>query len=479
MIGSVTRLRAWLRSRLWPLPVIIVVLAVATGLGLPRLDAHFDAGLPTPLSDLLFGGDPDAARTLLDAVASSLITVTALTFSLTVVTLQLASSQFSPRLLRTFTRDLFVQATLALFLGTFAYSLSVLRSVRSANSDSAGGGSGFVPQFSVTLAFVLALASVVMLVLFLAHLTRQIRVESMLATVRADASATALATLSTFESAGDVEGANDREAGSASARLRVDEVRWFPAEAAQDGRAAATLVGAPDSGFLTYLDERALLAAAVEHDLMIVLDAYPGCFLVEGTPIGHYRPRADTTLTDDQRRDLDRRVQDAVGTSIERTESQDLGYGLRQLTDVAVKALSPGINDPTTAIHALNHTCVLLCELAALDLDPRVVRDDEGRARVVLHRPDFGSFLDLALSQPRRYGAADPSVLARLFTLLAELAWHCQASQRPSIAQQLERLVATASAQDFDPAEVAALHELAGHVGAALTGDWTAPPARP
>lgn len=139
VIGWVGSVRDSLRAQLWPLPTVGVVVAVVAGIVLPRLDAHVDGGLPGWLNDLLFGGDPDAARTVLDAVASSLITVTSLTFSLTVVTLQLASSQFSPRLLRTFTRDLFVQATLALFLATFAYSLTVLRAVRRTGSNDAVG----------------------------------------------------------------------------------------------------------------------------------------------------------------------------------------------------------------------------------------------------------------------------------------------------------------------------------------------------
>jgi len=176
--GWLSSLRHSLRAQLWPLPALGVFAAVAAGVLFPRVDTHIDGGLPRWLDDLLFGGDPGAARALLDSVSSSLITVTSLTFSLTVVTLQLASSQFSPRLLPTFTRDLFVQATLALFLATFVYALTVLRSVHSTS----GTGAAFVPHLSVTLALVLAVLSVLALVLFLAHLARQIRVETMLRT---------------------------------------------------------------------------------------------------------------------------------------------------------------------------------------------------------------------------------------------------------------------------------------------------------
>ncbi len=178
-------LRDGFRTQLWPLPTVSVVLAIALGVGLPKLEAAHSGLVPEGLRTYLFTGGADAARTVLDAVAGSLITVTALTFSLTVVTLQLASSQFSPRLLRTFTRDLVVQATLGLFLGTFAYALTVLRTVRS----SAASRAEFVPDLSVTVAYVLAVASVVGLILFLAHLAQTIRVESMLSSVHQDASA--------------------------------------------------------------------------------------------------------------------------------------------------------------------------------------------------------------------------------------------------------------------------------------------------
>ncbi|MBJ6612920.1 DUF2254 domain-containing protein, partial [Streptomyces sp. I3(2020)] len=179
-------MRDTLRVQLWPLPTLGVTLAVVAGVGLPRLDGRIRHDMPPWLADYLFGGSADAARSVLGAIAGSLVTVTALTFSLTVVTLQLASSQFSPRLLRTFSADRYVQTTLALFLATFTYALTVLRTVRTGED----GRTGFVPQVSVSVAFLLTLASVFALVLFLSHLAREIRIETMMSSVHSAADRT-------------------------------------------------------------------------------------------------------------------------------------------------------------------------------------------------------------------------------------------------------------------------------------------------
>lgn len=425
------------RSRLWPLPVAAVALAVAAGFLLPQFDAHVDAALPSWLTVVLFGGDPDAGRSLLDAVSSSLITVTSLTFSLTVVTLQLASSQFSPRLLRTFTSDVFVQATLGLFLATFTFSLTVLRSVRN-GGDSA---SPFVPMISVTLSFVLAVASVIGLVLFLAHLARQIRVETMLRDVHQDAVATVRMV------------AGIRDGNSSPPALEVPE--------------RAELLMAGSSGFLVRVDRGDLLAAAREADAVVVITAHPGSSLIKNTPIGRaWCPRGD--LSGDAFEVLSRKVEAAVSVGYERTAVQDIGYGLRQLTDVTNKALSPGINDPTTAIYALGHISALLGELAGRDLNPRVIADDEGRPRVVLHGPDLAQLVDSAISQPRRYGASDPQVITRLFDLLAELAWHIDPRQHHVVLGQLTRLEDTVKAQDFDAVELDQMRAAAARVAAVL-----------
>lgn len=318
----------------------------------------------------------------------------------------------------------------------------MLRTVRTSLDDQ----QLFVPQISVTVAYVLTVASVLGLVLFLAHLAKEIRAETMLANVHQDANDT----LNRF-----LPGPNNAEA-------TVDP----PPVPPHDARGLT----AGSSGFLVRIDERAILAAATRADAILMIDRTPGSSLVANTPIGVCWPLPDRSLHDNALETLRTDVERAVHTGNERTAAGDVGFGLRQLTDVAIKALSPGINDPTTAVHALGHSSSLLCELAQRDLEPRLLRDQAGRVRVILQRASFGDLLELAVGQPRRYGATDPDVLGRLFLLLHEIAWTApRAGQRHLVADQLDRLRATTAAQDYDAAERAHLAALGLRVEKALT----------
>ncbi|CDZ91622.1 DUF2254 domain-containing protein [Rhodococcus ruber] len=431
-----------IRSRLWPVPAAAVLVAVLAGIGIPELDAAIDDRLPPTVAGYLFGGGADAAREVLSAIAGSLITVTSLTFSLTLVTLQLASSQYSPRLLRTFAADRVVQRTLGLFLATFVYALTVLRTVRSGTDDT--DDSAFVPQLAVTTAYLLAVASVIALVLFLGHLVRQIRVEAVLEQVRADTCETA-------------------------ARLLPPDRQDRPTLPVPPP--APHVVEADSSGFLVELDEYALLAAAEEAEAVVWVNRPVGSPVLAGTPVASWWSLRPQPLTEDQARRLCDRVRGALRTGSERTAVQDLGYGLRQLTDVVVRALSPGINDPTTAVHGLVSCTAVLGELLDLELGPYPLCDEHDRVRVVLARPTFAELLDLVCTQPRLYGADDPAVLDALLSMLRELAWKATtAEQRAAITDQLGRLRehipghGTATRGHFD--------ELTRQVGDALEGRW-------
>lgn len=440
--GRVARWTDSLRSQLWPVPVAAIVTAVVLGMVLPALDAAVEDQVPESLAALLFSGGPEAARAVLQSISGSLITVTSLTFSLTVVTLQLASSQFSPRLLRTFSSDRFVHATLALFLGAFAFALTVLRSVRVEST----GSTQFVPGISVTVAFGLAIASVLGLVLFLAHLTREIRVETMMRLVNVETQQT------------------------------IDRI--FPADRPvrpplPEPGGDAFRIRSAHSGFLTSLHRESLLKAASSGRMVIRLDRGPGSSLVQEVPFATAWPDSSgTAVSPGDREELQEKVNSSILTGFERTNVQDVGFGFRQLVDVAVRALSPGINDPTTAVHVIGHLSGLLCRLVERDPGPELLTDSEGRVRVVLALPDFEELLDAALNQPTHYGMADAAVAGRLLALLHELSWCDRAGRyRSAILEHRDRMRAAVRAGGYPQAERERLLDLAEAVDSIQAGN--------
>ncbi|WP_158544541.1 DUF2254 domain-containing protein [Blastococcus sp. TBT05-19] len=434
--------RAWaaLGSSLWPVPVLAIVVAIGLGIGLPAADQLLQQpGGRHPLF-LVFGGGPSAARDLLAAIAGSLISVTGLTFSFTVVALQLSSSQHSPRLLQTFVTDRVVQATLGLLVGTFVYALTVLRTVRAEDA----AGTGFVPRISVTVGFVLTLASVVGLVLFLGHLARSLRVETMLRDV-------------------------SDEARGTYARVLADDPRADGPEPVIPASAVPTTVCARRSGFLTAVDRQQIAAAAAEADAVVLLEPRIGDSVVAGTPVAHIGPSrpGGFPAVDAVERALHR----GLRLDFERTPQHDVAYSLRKVVDIAVRALSPGTNDPTTAVHALSHVSALLGELVAHPLRPTTVRDDEGVLRLVVPQWDMHDLLRLGLEEPLHFASGQPAVLRRVAGLLREVAWRSpRGPLDDELRRYLDRVVGLAEGTTaLDPGETALWRR---RFDEALAGRW-------
>jgi len=418
--------REAIAAELWPLPTISITIAVILGIVLPLVDRAVDSSLPAGFERLLFAGGPEAARAVLSAVAGSLITATSLTFSLTVVALQLASSQASPRVLRTFLKDPTVHWTLAVFVGTFAYSLTVLRTIQ----DGSDSFDPVVPRLAVTLASLLTLASVILLVLFLAHLARQLRIETTMRQVYLETSSTIKLVASTM----------------ATGHTELPE--WPPVERIE-------LSLATRSGFIRSTDRSKLLTTTIAHDIVVREEHTVGHHVVSGTPIARWWPRDPMRHLDEEEREtINRTVASAVDLAYERTASQDIGFGIRQLVDITARALSPGVNDPTTAVHTLGHISATLCSLAELPIQSTGLTDDDDLVRVIIKPHDFVSLLDIAMTQPRRYGASDPGVVERLYQLLQEVGYRTQRSeQTAAVLQQIDRLEASVAAERYDYVE--------------------------
>ncbi|KRF04022.1 hypothetical protein ASH00_15330 [Arthrobacter sp. Soil782] len=413
--------RDYIRTQLWPVPLTAVIVSVVLAQYVTWLDHQLDDDMPPALSALLFGGGAAAARSLMEAIAASTITVTSLTFSLTVVTLQLASSQYSPRLLRTFTSDRFVHNTLALFLATFAYSLTVLRTIRDNDEES----TGFVPEIAVTLSFLLSLTTVIGLVLFLGHLSRQLRVERMLADVHDDLSSTM----------GSVTG------GSATPHIELE------------APAGALDLPAGSSGFLVQVNEEALLKVARQFDVVIVLQRPPGDFLVEGVPYGYATQRGGGDWTEDRAQQLRQAVENCATIGFERNSVQDIGFPVQQILDVAVRAISPSVNDPTTCVHALGHLSAGLSSLAREDSGHRMMTDSEGHVRVTIRRRTLSMLLELVVSQICTYGMDDPRVARRLVDLMDETELNASGRHGEIFGQQRQRIARALSGSGLDPVD--------------------------
>ena len=426
-----TALVEGMRASLWFVPTVMVIGSGLAAAGLSRVQVEQGS----VLGHLVFPGGADSARGILQAIAGSVITVTGVVFSLTVVTLQLASSQFSPRLLRTFLRDVSNQIVLGTFLATFSYALLVLRGVQSGQSPD----DDVVPAAAVTFAYVLTAASVVALVYFIDHIARSIRIDSLLRDVNED----------TAQVIDDLYGGGRGTGGSG--------VPVVPE--------SAVTIAAPRSGFVQGIDSDLLLRHAKASTVTILIATFIGDRVIEGNPLA----RVWATGTDVDQQAIEASVHRAVRIGYERTAQQDIAFGFRQLVDVAVKALSPGVNDPTTAVHAISHIAALLTLLVRRDVGTRVHTDANSGATVIVPGMELPQYLDLACGQIRRYGAAEPSVVIELLRMLRDLA-ACQLddSSIAAVEREADMLVAAAGREVSELQDLEPVHALSDDIRASL-----------
>lgn len=363
----------------WLLPAAIVLAGIFLAVGLISLDRN--GMVPSWLinSPWLYNGGGTGARTLLGAVASSTIGVAGTVFSITIAALSLAAGQMGPRLLRNFTRDRGNQLTLGAFLGTFSYALMVLRSVR---TESEGA---FVPHLALSVGIMLALVCVGTLVFFVGHMAGRINVDTVIELVSEDI-------------------------GSAIQRLTSPE----PQPAAPDLTMAQGAVQILDRrrGYLQQLHAEGLAGWAAEHGTVLRLLVRPGDYVFPGAPIALMIPAAegaDTAIT----------AATALGPT--RVSSADLEFAVRQLVEVAVRALSPEINDPHTAMAVLDRLGAALCDLVRVHLHSGVWLIDN-RATLVVPAVDYDGLTDGMFHMIRQSAAGAPAVLIRLLEVLTAVA---------------------------------------------------------
>jgi uncharacterized membrane protein len=413
-----THLAENFESNYWLIPA----LCVAAAIGLSYASQAMDARLPhDEPAWYLFGGGPEGARSVLSAVVASMLTLAGLVFSVTILVLQLASNQFSPRALRSFLRDHPSQLALGIFVGTFVYALLGLRIVRGTSE----GIERHVPSLSVWLAVVLAVLSVGTFVYYIHHVAQSIRAVVILARIGK-------------ETRGTLEEMYPEGLGEDTEEVRSQRPEGPP----------SVVIPHPGlSGVLATVDEEQLLSSARGARVTLALVPMVGDFVPHGGPL--FEAWGDATSLDAKG------LIKALSFGPERTLQQDTAFGFRQLVDIAERALSPGINDPTTAVQAIDQLHDLLRRMVRRRFPSASRRDETGAPRLICPRPDWGSYVRLALDEIRQYGRGSIQVTRRLRFLLEDLLRVAPAFRRGELEQQLALLEASVEHAFATPREAA------------------------
>jgi uncharacterized membrane protein len=397
------RLVQHVRSSLWFVPVVCVLAGSALSFGTIAVDRTSGYGL---VPDAATGG-PDAAIAILTTVATSMVTLTALVLTITMVVVQLAMGQFSPRIVQTILRDKPSQIAIGLFVATFVHAMLGMREVQF-------GDDPHVPGVAIVVAFVLVVACIVVLVFYVHHIGRSLRVSKLIELVGNDT------------------------------RKQLDRV--FPDRGPALDEPGGRRICADHSGVVVHVDIDRLVHAA----------AFAGCRLEVEAALGDFVPAGATlaTVHGDAHALRDDDVRGGVVLALERSLGQDIAYGLRMLVDIAERSLAESpFTDPTTAVQAIDRLHDCLRQLATRPFPSGRHYDDDGELRLIERVMTWEAYVHLAFDEIRLAGAGSPQVARRLQAALRDLLSVAPSDRAQVLEEQLDLLSAGTEqelSQDID-----------------------------
>lgn len=415
-----TNLWLKLRSSLWFVPTIMVTTAIVLAITFIEFDSwasdDFLRRFPR-----LFGAGADGSRGMLTAIATSMITVAGLTFSLTITTLALASNQYTSRILRNFMNNRTNQLVLGFFVGLFTYCLVVLRTIRGGDENQ------FIPSLSVLFGLVLAIIGIGVLIYFIHHIAISIQA-SYIVSVAAD---------ETIEAINRLFPQNiGKEAPAKKNQDLLNRLEYEPHH----------LIPAKVSGYIQSINEDALFNFAHSNNVVLQMQKAIGEFIVQDTPlidlVGNFKVNSDIVNT----------INQSFTISRYRTIHQDSAFGIRQIVDIALKALSPGVNDTTTAILSIDYLSAILAQLAQRRIEQPFRSDQSKKHKVFLiaKRLTFEKFVTEAFDQIRDNAAGNTAVLVRLLKAIAVIASQTANAGRLGILLDSALLVAKQANRSVD-----------------------------
>jgi uncharacterized membrane protein len=452
------RLPAWrreaLRTNLWLVPALLIVAIILLFAATYGLDRAVGRGDLTAPSWILRKESADSARQILIAIAAAVITVVGVVFSITILALTLASQQFGPRMLRNFIRDLGTQVALGAFVATFIYAVLVLGSITHAN----GSGSGFVPNISITAALALLFVDIVVLIYFIHHVATSIQLNEVIAGVARD-----------LARAIDTEFPVDTSAPPTSA-VAGPGVTGLTAHLDDEGIA----VPATTTGYLQFIGYGELVSIATQSDAVIRLVYQPGHFVVAGHPLAVVWPASAAP-------DVATALGRAHITGPHRTLAQDPVFAIDQLVEIAIRALSPAVNDVFTGLTCIDWLCDGLCRLSGRPLAGGIAFDRDGHIRLIEAEARYSRFVNRSFDKIRQAGRAMPAIAIRLEQSLARIAEYTITQEQREILLRQAEIIARgaedAVADEPDRADVRNAADVVVTVAARRQSMSDVPPA--
>ncbi len=398
----------------WFLPALMVASSILLSFMMIYLDANVVKISWIESLGWIYENKPEGARSLLSTVAGSMITVAGVVFSITIVALTLASTQYGPRLLGNFMRDRGNQVVLGTFIATFTYCLLILRTIRG------GEDSSFVPHLSVTVGVVFAIFSISVLIYFIHHAATSIQASNVISVVSKNLEYTIDLTFPELIGQG-----------------KSELPDWWntPSELPPDYEDNLYSVLASESGYLRVIDNIGILDIAIEDDLILRIENHPGDFIVKASPIVMVWPGSKVD------EEMQNRIRSTLLVGNKRTSEQDAEFAIDQLVEIAIRALSPGINDPFTAIMCIDNLSVALSRVAGRTAPSALRYDKNNKLRVIAKPKIFEDLMNSAFNQIRQYGRTSVSVTIRLLESLIVIASNTNRDiDKQSIRQHAEMI---------------------------------------
>lgn len=377
-------------STFWFLPVFILFCAVLLSMGLVTLDSYVNVS-QDGWQRFFMVNSMSSARSILSTISGAMIGVAGTVFSVTLVVLTLASSQFGPRLIKNFMYIRINQIVLGTYVSTYLYCLLILNSVKESVDYT------FIPSISIFVAILAAMANIVLLIVFIHKIAISIQADKVIS----DISSSISKQVKTIFPEKMGNHPDDEDKGEIDI---ASETLDYPKRIA---------LNSPKNGYIQYLDADALMELVVEQDLILELYHRPGSFVVEDLELGMVFAKTD--WEEEQLNDL--LDQFVIGKT--KTAQQDLEFSIHQMVEIAARALSPGINDPFTAISCIDNLTSTMCSLAKIKFPSKYRFDEEGNLRVVADVLNFEGVLDAAFNQIRQFSSGNTAVIIKLIESLS------------------------------------------------------------